>query len=923
MYQSTDKGAHKWFIILSSFFMLFMVSNSYAKVNAYDKAIDHPPIPLLDEQGNHVMESNNPYSPKKSCEGSGCHDYEAITHAYHFEMGRDEASDDYGAKRGLPHLVSPGYYGGYSCMSGNNPQVLAKKDNPGGINQFADYGSAGHVRTCMSCHTGGGWAEKDRNGIRYDEKNVADIKFGDGDYYERHTNEETGEEHLMLHDWKKSGVGEADCMFCHLDFSTMKLPADSGLEKPLSARKSRQEFTKKGYFRQAASGLMEYVVNSHGKNLMTIERGEVTATAGGHRAADKGAKKIGFVKDENDMPKFNWHKDAFDETGRVVIPMLRFPDNENCMECHSTSNSRRGFYGFGEAANATITGQGEDADVVLEDDHKDDVHKGKTFVADNGESRVIDNCNVCHSKQYFKSPLANIDLDANHDFPKGNSDMDVRNDLDYAPNAKSCEDCHIKAVNAVVPSGHDTLLTAHLELWKGNGDMNGYSKDSLTKITQTHFDVVSCQACHITDKQVAGRNGNPATDVPVMFRYRVAEDGKSKMVPYKPYLRALWKDSVSGHVLGKKEKVSVFEMIKDAGGDVTSANIVDPISGDILGQITASEGRHGVSVGEVESYEVFMAIKTAYTSLLTKKGFVNPNPVYVWSESNEYIISHNTRPSPDSVQCEECHERKQSGAFSSLVSPNGILGTANEKPATRNGVPVPDPRLVTEGHIILDLKYTTMKPNGELVQNVGDILFETKIDPFMSLLKNSSAKETVGEFVKTSKQDLLSMVGPELGAAMSPSLPSQDAFMFYGTKGKKSLRSMAAAIDGNTVSRLLFPTYRGVLGLLEDAIPAAEGILRERKYGRLSSDVFYFEVRDAGKNHVVSFNGASMFLKASYKGQQTDVNNINVVMADWGVNKVRAIPASDILEVRPKGDLGEGYVIFKTTEPGYFIIADK
>ncbi|MBE9504817.1 MAG: hypothetical protein IME96_11645, partial [Proteobacteria bacterium] len=83
----------------------------------------HPAIPLYDEEGNHVLDSGKPYSSRKSCGnngGGGCHDYESITHAFHFEMGRDEAKDDFGEKRGLSYLVSPGYFGGYNCMGGSN-----------------------------------------------------------------------------------------------------------------------------------------------------------------------------------------------------------------------------------------------------------------------------------------------------------------------------------------------------------------------------------------------------------------------------------------------------------------------------------------------------------------------------------------------------------------------------------------------------------------------------------------------------------------------------------------------------------------------------------------------------------------------------------------------------------------------------------
>ena len=907
MFQFKDRGRLKRFIAMSSIFMLFMLSNSHADVNKFDLAVNHPPIPILDEQGVNVLESNQPYSPKKSCAGSGCHDYDKITHAYHFEMGRDEADDNYGATRGLPHLVSPGYYGGYSCMSGDNPQVLSKKNNAS-INDFADYGSAGHVKTCMSCHTGGGWAEKDREGIRYDEKKLSDIKFGDGDYYEREILED-GTEQFALWDWKKSGVGEADCMYCHIDFDTLKLPADSGLAKKPSARNSRTNFAKKGYFREAATGLMEMVLNDSGKNLVTVKRKEIE---------ERGKTKVVLDLDANEKPQFTWHVDAFDADGRTVIPMLRFPGNKNCMECHRTSNGRRGFYGFGEVATANISQ--EDADAVLEDDYQDDVHKGKTYIDNNGQSRDIETCNACHSKQYFKSNLASIDLDANHDFPKGNSDMDVRNDLDYAPNAKSCEECHINSNNPIVPSGHETLLKAHLELWKGNGDMAGYSRESLTKITQVHFDVVSCQACHITGKK--RKSNGKIIDIPVMYRYRVAEDGKSKIVPYKPSLRALWKDQTSGRVLAKKEKASIYKAVKDADGEVTTANIVDLISGDILGTVSAKKGRHGVSYGNPATYEEFMALKIAYDSLLRKKGVVNPNTAFVVSEANEYIISHNTRPSPDSVPCGDCHARKQSGAFSSLVSPAGIFGSANERSANTR-MPIPDARLVADGIVILDLRYTTVKPNGDLVQNVSDILFETKIDPFMSLLKNSSAKETVGEFSRMDTDSLLALVGSPLDALMGPDLPSQDSFMFVGTKGAATLRTMAAAIDGNTVNSILFPTFRGKLGLIQGIEVATQQLLTERAYGRLRSDVFYFDVLDAAKNHVTSFNGAAMFIKAAYKGTNTDVNQINVIVADINARRINQLPRSSILVVQPMVEGEEGYVIFKITEPGFFLVADK
>ena len=74
----------------------------------------HPEIPLIDYDGNEIsLDSNVPYSPKNTC--GECHDYDAITNAYHFQQGRTDADghiivgDDLDSR--LPWLVSRGMYG--------------------------------------------------------------------------------------------------------------------------------------------------------------------------------------------------------------------------------------------------------------------------------------------------------------------------------------------------------------------------------------------------------------------------------------------------------------------------------------------------------------------------------------------------------------------------------------------------------------------------------------------------------------------------------------------------------------------------------------------------------------------------------------------------------------------------------------------
>jgi hypothetical protein len=115
----TSNFAKRCSYLLFLGFALVFSFNALAAINDFDKPVLHPAIPLLDENGLHVLDSGKPYSTRMSCgngEGGGCHDIDAISRAYHFEMGREESDDLFGTYRGIPQIVSPGYFGGYNCM---------------------------------------------------------------------------------------------------------------------------------------------------------------------------------------------------------------------------------------------------------------------------------------------------------------------------------------------------------------------------------------------------------------------------------------------------------------------------------------------------------------------------------------------------------------------------------------------------------------------------------------------------------------------------------------------------------------------------------------------------------------------------------------------------------------------------------------
>ncbi len=912
---------YKWFLLPFMLFLCTQVTLA-ATENAYDKTVMHPAIPLLDEQGKHVLTTGNAYSPRSSCGSSGCHDYDSITHAYHFEMGRDEADDLYGKKRGLPQLVSPGYFGGYSCMGGSRPNILSKKSNANAA-EFKDRGAAGFIKDCAGCHAGGGFGEKDRNGIRYDQKVESQIKPLDGDYFERKSNvanvghDPEFKNQLVRWDWKKTGVVENDCMMCHADFSALKkFPASGaglGLNDLSDKSDSAVEFYKRArssiligndFFRESTSPIWEFYnlkpEDPEGLQLMHMVRNFKEGKEGD-------ARGYTFALGENGKPIMNWNPAAFDENGKAHIPMLRFPGNDNCMLCHRTSNSRRGFYGFGDAAVASF-----DDDGVIEEDYQDDVHKGKSFTDDNGEVRAIENCNTCHSRNYKKPTFSNADLSADHNFLKGNSDMDVRNDLDYAPNAKSCELCHDKMANNVVPSGQANMQDAHRELWKANGDMAGYEKSQLDSITKTHLDVVSCQACHITGKQNKGK------PIQTLYRYRQAEDGTSKIFPYNPKIRYYWKDKNSDYVLTRLDNDSVFAVKKNEVGE-EYAVIVDT-QGNELAQVSFKQGRHGPSYGAPESYEAFVALKKAYDSVLASKGIANSNVQQVWLESNMYIMSHNVRPSSSSVPCADCHTRKQSGAFSSLISADGILGTGIVKTITT----VVDKRLVDEGYIVFSMNTAQVHADGKVTENVGDILYSSRLDPFVTFLKGSSANFQEAEFKANTLVPALAKIGviggvkDQLVGSLGGDVP---VFLLNTHQGSNALKGSSLFGVNQGTAGLLLPSYRieaqtisniptELVSLVENVIPGS----------KLASSIHGFVAKDKDRAHVPNLLDL-VYVKIPYTGRATAVNQIKVLHSANGA-QIGTLDPSSIVAFNPHTEASDGYIVFTTTQLQFFVIVD-
>lgn len=892
--------------------------------NALDKPVLHPPFELLDENGVHVLKSGLPYSSAKSCDGAGCHDYKKISRAFHFQQGREETHDGFGRNRGdqlpqfgklgLPSLVGPGYFGGYNCMQGNQTGVLAKKSNAN-VADFGEWGAAGFLKACSTCHAGGGWAERDRDGIRYDQKDPAQIAALDGDYYERDSSTPEG---IKQWDWKKSGVREVDCLTCHIDFSSLtKFPSsqlgkNDGSDKTASAYThwgilQDTQFVQKGFFRYANSAILEFLNlrpdSPNGLQLLTVDRTITPKTANPNYTLNL---------DATGLPRLNWNPDAFDARGRVVMPMLYFPGNDNCMMCHLASSginrissgkaagSRRGFTGFGAEALQVLGADGK-----RQPDFKDDVHKGKVWTEPNGESREIQNCNACHSKEYYKPAYSAVNLSPDHQFPRGNTDSDIRRDLSNHPAPLECDYCHDQAANPALPrSGQKTALAAHRELWKAAGYLTGYAPTTYDRVVQVHFDKISCQSCHITK---VGYNDKASDEI--HYRNRIDHDGKLRTIPYKPHNRYYSQDIRSGRILSRYETQSVLARKTDGSGKAYGA-IIDPDTQQEIGKVSINAmGQLGDPVG----YEDYKAWKQALDKVLTKKGYANPDVRFVYTETNEYMLNHQTRPSVEAVPCGDCHDKKETGAFSSAVSPTGIFG---DQKTLKVGA-LPDRRLVDEGLFILAKPYHRVDDKGNIVENVGAVLKYTEQNPSMTVFNMELDREIGGAFKQVEFADALKFTGISgaTGEKIASAIKQHEWLVFNSAVGDKSLKGMALILPSDEEHRGLTDEYR-VSAESREVGTAERKALKKAGRKKYVSDIYSLRITDANRNRTTNLGSGDLIIKLPYQGSQVKPKKVAVMYSGNG-KSWKKLPSTHILDFVPVNPEGGGYVAVRVNGRQY------
>ncbi|MGD2123335.1 MAG: formate dehydrogenase subunit gamma [Gemmatimonadota bacterium] len=326
--------------------------------SAVPSKAQHPTIYLLDKDGRIInpidsVNADVPFSTKKTC--GMCHDYNTITQGFHFQLGWESVSDDFGVEKGRPWSLSDGFLGRWYPYA---YRQLAKKVNthPDEIDltvyDFVGFSSPGGGEPpCGACHAGGGGFEFDRDGNRYDEHLAANPELAetlDGDYYRSQ--------------WDRSGVVEADCLICHLE---------------------GYDFNRR--IRQLTDGNYRWAV-----------------VAGSRIGNVTGAVRRG------QEPVVLYEKRLFNANGSITLDMSWPPPDDNCVYCHGRSDVKKRGFSWNDIFNPDVHNQQGVSCTACHPaglDHQ--IAKGNepAFTMAAEYDGTIRTCQECHMSGYLGAPV--------------------------------------------------------------------------------------------------------------------------------------------------------------------------------------------------------------------------------------------------------------------------------------------------------------------------------------------------------------------------------------------------------------------------------------------------------------------------------------------------------------------------------------
>ncbi len=215
-------GCRRWMVIISTCILCLMASTGSAVER---RTPLHPPVPLLDAAGQHVVKSGKPVSTITTC--SACHNTQYIaTHSFHAWVGRNEQFELGSKSESRPWDYSPGSFGRWDPISYRylTPPGDAK----------LDLSTAEWIQYRGWRHAGGGPAIIGHGTHPLNQRSPAADKSSTATDNalvapdDQILDTKTGQPKPW--DWKASGTVEMNCFLCHLE-----KPANAARKKELAA----------------------------------------------------------------------------------------------------------------------------------------------------------------------------------------------------------------------------------------------------------------------------------------------------------------------------------------------------------------------------------------------------------------------------------------------------------------------------------------------------------------------------------------------------------------------------------------------------------------------------------------------------------------------------------------------------------------
>jgi hypothetical protein len=329
---------------------------------------------------------------------------------------------------------------------------------------------------------------------------------------------------------------------------------------------------------------------------------------------------------------------------------------------------------------------------------------------------------------------------------------------------------------------------------------------------------------------------------------------------------------------------------------------------------------------EPKTYQDIKTLKTRFDDLLKAKGYANPNSQMIWTESNDYLISHNTRPVAQTMPCIDCHDRKSNGSINPLVSETKILGEENIRIVSE----LSDgsyPQLIKEGIVKLGLSYLMVSTDGKIIEHVDEVLYDTKLNPFMSMLQSNQVNVLSGEVRAVPRGDITSVfTSSESSTAtkLSGQLTKQVLVLKNALTGDK-VKNLWLMANYSNFSQTVLSNYRFAISATDWSATVSKKT-PSFAAGALGSTVFNFQSRclnpEADCLMDLLLMKEKLFLKLPYNGYATSNNGVGL----YGVNKVKegvfSEPktriSADVIAVSPSN-----YVILAVKQlPNYAVLVD-